>query len=64
MGKREQIDFFPRDNYDTDPSPTWGFANNALLEIARKHFTKPSVERRDEILKARYITVKQKEIEG
>ena len=31
---------------------------------ARKHFTKPSVERRDEILKARYITVKQKEIEG
>ena len=31
---------------------------------ARKHFTKPSVSRRVEVLKAKYITVKQKEIDG
>ncbi|MCH2021581.1 MAG: 30S ribosomal protein S21 [Saprospiraceae bacterium] len=31
---------------------------------ARKHFTKPSVSRRDEVLKAKYISIKQKEIEG
>jgi small subunit ribosomal protein S21 len=31
---------------------------------ARKHFTKPSVERRDEILKAKYINIKQQDLEG
>lgn len=30
----------------------------------RKHFTKPSVERRVEILKAKYNTEKLREIEG
>jgi small subunit ribosomal protein S21 len=31
---------------------------------ARKHFVKPSVSRRVEVLKAKYMTVKQKEMEG
>ena len=31
---------------------------------ARKHFTKPSVERRVEILKAKYINIKQQDLEG
>lgn len=31
---------------------------------ARKHFEKPSVERRSEILRAKYNSVKMKEIEG
>lgn len=31
---------------------------------ARKHFTKPSVERRAEILKAKYNTERMKDLEG